>query len=520
MTSKPGNSDIGNFFSSIFPLFHEIYAPEGETIDGNAFKNRIADARNSLSADKSYLEDKGVLLEYDSLDTVPEGRFTVMRDGVRMESMFITCPGSERLFVVLGGARTRNGGRDFVPLPQLNMWSWSNRINVNYLYIEDPLYYVYNDPPLKVGWFFGTGSADLRRYVGELVNKIASIKGFSGNNIKIYGISAGGSAALPVAGYVKGCTAIANNPQLDFARYYQCPRFTNITGVDIIAESVPGGRNDIIGQLLDSEADAIIMINAYSVEDTELHLDYLVKRTGFRPRLGLNRITDHLTLWLYAVPGAMSDHTTSPSESLMLALFWLSDKLQQGGRPEDYQELFLLFNNFFFAQYSAERRRQTDIADLKAKIDSLSNDNPMLRNPNLENYITARIDIKNSGSDGNNIEITSNSDENSTVTSPEWLNQNGGGVIVHSTAGSLDLSLRCKGKGSLNVTLRGKYLKSFDGATVPLFVDYTRFELNGEALLSEKTPISHDRNKRFTHPVSDGDIITLHFSWVSHDPRV
>ncbi|WP_298522460.1 hypothetical protein [uncultured Methanobrevibacter sp.] len=133
----------------------------------------------------------------------------------------------------------------------------------------------------------------------------------------------------------------------------------------------------------------------------------------------------------------------------------------------------------------------------------------------LSKFITSRIDIKNTSSKGNSIEIIENSDATAKVDFPQWLqNENGGGCIIESMAGYLDVKVRCIGDGDLSIKLRGINALDRNKNRYPVYIDYTDFEVNGNQIINDNTLSWHDKPIYHEMPVKDGDVIAIHLEWM------
>ena len=141
----------------------------------------------------------------------------------------------------------------------------------------------------------------------------------------------------------------------------------------------------------------------------------------------------------------------------------------------------------------------------------MNNEFPLL----LSKFITSRVDIKNISSKGNSIEIVENSDATAKVDFPQWLqDENGGGCIIQSMAGYLDVKVRCIGDGDLSIKLRGINALDKNKNRYPVYIDYTDFEVNGNQIIKENTLSWHDKPIFHEMPVKDGDVISIHLEWL------
>ena len=129
---------------------------------------------------------------------------------------------------------------------------------------------------------------------------------------------------------------------------------------------------------------------------------------------------------------------------------------------------------------------------------------------------TARIDIKDEGAPGNDVEILSLSDRNALADAPRWFDdEKGRGYEVSSSEGRLDLRLRCVGDGILNVALSCLYMKDADGKNIPMWIEFTRMEVDGEPVFSEADSqvAWHDRPFRYKRKVRDGEEVSISLAW-------
>ena len=131
----------------------------------------------------------------------------------------------------------------------------------------------------------------------------------------------------------------------------------------------------------------------------------------------------------------------------------------------------------------------------------------------IRNQITGRVDIKNLGSEKNDIKILNVTDTHTTVQSPKWFCNNGKGYVLHSRKGSLDICFQCIGDGNLTIYLRAKDVRNKENNRLPIFVNYNSFKLNGQEMLPGSKECSHDKPYKFECRVKDGDSIQVHVEW-------
>lgn len=161
-------------------------------------------------------------------------------------------------------------------------------------------------------------------------------------------------------------------------------------------------------------------------------------------------------------------------------------------------------------QYAAEWQEDAGqkLADENSELESKLQD--------CSNALTARIDIKDAGAPGNDVEVLELSDPHANVGAPSWFCDTAGtGRVVTSVAGSLEMRLRCVGDGRLTIALRCLDVRDGTGERVPFWIDYTFMEVDGEPVVSEpESQVAwHDRPYRYQREVRDGEELAVSISW-------
>lgn len=132
----------------------------------------------------------------------------------------------------------------------------------------------------------------------------------------------------------------------------------------------------------------------------------------------------------------------------------------------------------------------------------------------LLKYATARIDIKNCGNSENNVELLENSDSKSSVTHPNWFkNDEGEGIVIESVKGSIDLRIKCVNKGLLRLWIKGPDAYDKNKNRFPIFIDFTKFTINGKDYLESPKLLTHDKSYRVDLHVNGSDIFDIHVEW-------
>ncbi len=133
----------------------------------------------------------------------------------------------------------------------------------------------------------------------------------------------------------------------------------------------------------------------------------------------------------------------------------------------------------------------------------------------LFKYLTARIDLKNYGESDNDLIVLENSDPDSVVNCPDWYkNQEGIGTVITSKKGCIDLKIKFVNDGFFKLGLRGIDFKDKTKKRVPVYIDYTKFTVNGETIFDSRLSICHDKPYSYTKEnVKNDDILDIHLEW-------
>lgn len=341
MTQTEKNlSDL--FFDFDFPFTDwETYRSDFE-----AYSRRVT------AVDKSLLEGAPYEIDVENQDPVIEnGCFYSDINGAHIEGFFHK--GTEnKLIVMFDGSRTRNGGKELAPLPTFLRRSWHNLTNASFISIEDPMYYLHDT--LKLGWFYGTKTVDFRNSVAALVLKIAKQLGVEAENILLYGISGGGTAAIGTARYVKGSTVVAINPGF-LPEYIDAKHFESVTGIDL-SEKDEFMRNDIPTQIIENkESKFIILTNLASTHDYSVQLFKLCAHMNTKPKYGINK-NGNVYNWLFYAVGAPSPHASFENPLLFRAVLFVAQCINDGVELSYISGFCKMVNQIWREQYNFKRQ--------------------------------------------------------------------------------------------------------------------------------------------------------------------
>lgn len=140
----------------------------------------------------------------------------ILNKGVKFEFLIKNKQGAENILIMGSGSFDSSK----MNLPIFHRHAWIKDFNETVVMFNDPTLYL---GELTLGW--GNGTAD-RYYLKEIYNILEILikkLNFNFRNTFLYGSSAGGYMALLLAGYMKGATAIVNNPQIIVKNFWRKP---------------------------------------------------------------------------------------------------------------------------------------------------------------------------------------------------------------------------------------------------------------------------------------------------------
>ena len=84
--------------------------------------------------------------------------------------------------------------------------------------------------------------------------------------------------------------------------------------------------------------------------------------------------------------------------------------------------------------------------------------------------------------------------------------------------GIIDLKVKCINDGNFEVYFRGIDFRDKNKQRVPIYIDYTKFYINGECIFDSRISVSHDMCYNYIKDdVKDGEIIDMHIEWEPFD---
>lgn len=345
--------DIADKIDSIFPVHNHI------PFDWDQYKQILDEERKKKGANKELINQMPASINLD-MQEVSDGRFFMDISSAHIEG-FLKKGEGQYLYVFLGGARTRNQGKDLAPIPTFSRWSWYEHTNNSILSLEDPMYYTFEK--CKLGWFYGTETEDYREYCAQCIKKIANLLHISNEYIVLYGSSGGGTAAIGIANYLKGCFVVAINPQLNYKEYEYSKEFEESTGVRILDVEDAFDRNDNRKLIrMNNQNRFIIMVNVRSDHDFKVQLSWLCRDLDIIPEYGIKQ-HDNIITWIYNAYGAPSEHTSLENPTIFKTIELLIKSANDNIDLGNLSGLYRIFNEFWYDQYVLLKKNY----DLKKK---------------------------------------------------------------------------------------------------------------------------------------------------------
>ena len=123
----------------------------------------------------------------------------------------------------------------------------------------------------------------------------------------------------------------------------------------------------------------------------------------------------------------------------------------------------------------------------------------------IHQLLSARIDIKNNGTEKNAVEIKTME----KFSAPTWFkNALGQGQVLETNRENIRITIKAIQNGKLALSFKGQN-KRFENNRIPLWIDYKSIRINGKEILSAPVETWHDKPFRYEMPVKDGDTVLV-----------
>lgn len=284
-------------------------------------------------------EERDQIVSIDDIEEdLGSGEYRFSEKGIIFQCL-IQRKDSDALYVFLNGA----AGTAKKPGKSYHRWSWGNLINASIVNILDPMYDEYSELP--IGWYWGTEDLNYRELMGSLIRKIADKLGCSYDKIVLYGSSAGGTGALYTAHYIKGCTAVAINPQIRPWKHEWGERFHEITGIDLKVKD-RFHREDFVWHVKNSpESKFLVIANCRSRMDFNWQIVPMAEKFSFMTHYGLMQ-KENLFTWIYDT-GSMSLHRAMEYPEMFLMIHHIVSEIRGGECETALNKKVILLNELW-----------------------------------------------------------------------------------------------------------------------------------------------------------------------------
>ena len=296
--------------------------------------------RKSMQGDKKFLELYGP--HYNNIyqmEDLPNGRLSFGEGQEEKYNCLLQKKDSNYLYVFFNGAI----GKNIKCKNNFNRWKWANLIDANVLNVLDPMYFLYHDLP--IGWYWGTSETDFRQEIAALIKNAASALKVPFSNIVLYGSSAGGTAAIYIAHYIPGCTAVALNPQIRPWKHEWHKEFKEIVKID--TEKYDKFHRNNFYWHLDNTDDCkyIILTNCRSRRDYNWQLVPVAQHYDFAVEYGLTRYKN-LYSWIFDT-GEIGRHSALDYPAVFIAIDNFVRSLKEGIPLKQLNSYVKLINEFW-----------------------------------------------------------------------------------------------------------------------------------------------------------------------------
>lgn len=141
---------------------------------------------------------------------------SIDKNGVKFEFLIKLNENSDDLLVMGSGSYDPNK----MSPPVFQRHAWLNDFSQTVIIYNDPTLYL---GKITLGWGNGTVERHYLKEISEILVTLIGKLNYRYEDTFFYGSSAGGYMSLILAGFLKGTTAIANNPQTIVANFWPHP---------------------------------------------------------------------------------------------------------------------------------------------------------------------------------------------------------------------------------------------------------------------------------------------------------
>ncbi len=305
---------------------------------------------NAFNDDNSLLKDNSIIYDINNIDSLSEGRFSVICNNVEFECL-LRKKKSDKLYVVLSAGVSSSS----VSQPQFNRWTYGKQLDGNILNIADPMYRKF--PNLLAGWYFGTKEENYLDYLVNIIKVISEKLLIKKEHITFLGSSSAGYASIYCGCHIAKSTVMVFNPQIAIPQHLNIGiNLKNTLSLDFDIED-KYGRFDLCEKIkyaLDTKF--IFFENARSFEDVQ-QISHLADCLNFKFKYGINTISDKMIIWVYDAEGFLPHNEQDYLQLLML----LQELFKQDFTENWYKDISIYINELWHERFSVKHSK--DIAN-------------------------------------------------------------------------------------------------------------------------------------------------------------
>lgn len=283
-------------------------------------------------------------------------------------------------------------------------------------------------------------------------------------------------------------------------------------------------------KLINNFYEARIDVKNYGLEDNDLilidcddSLSNIHKPVGFKDKFGAGTT-------IFSHKGTINTSFKCVNDG-ELEIDFRSNKLRDNNKLPifiDYTRLCIngkeLIENNFISWFDKpfiykQKVKNNQIINIEAEWNPLMPESNMhlLQDDNYDDlniYSEARFDIKNYGNETNNIVLLNSNTPFYVISRPQWFtNSEGIGYTINSLNKELNLSFKCINDGRLEILFRAIDYRDRNNNRIPIYIDYTEIEIDGESIIDGSTVLWHDNELCYNKLVKDGQIIKIKLKW-------
>lgn len=305
----------------------------------------IHSAAYSKKIDRSHEKEFEGIDEFIKSGEIPPAFLLTLKD-VPLHCLFAKGE-AKRLYVIF------NGSRD-IPKPpakyRMNAprFSYSHMFAGNFLFIDDPMFYIY--PKINLGWYYGYRDLPFLLVIDVFIMILINKLGVEASRVTFFSSSGGGYAALVAACYFPNSLSVSINPQLTLHDFRSYKNFKENTGLDLQEED-KFLRNDMAALIHKSQSHHVIIVNSKDNVDMTQQLLPVCQKLDIQPKYGVT-VKNNLVVWLYNAEGVPSTHTSFETRPLFLAIMHIASMFKAGMDVGCLHPLILLLNEIWWERYN------------------------------------------------------------------------------------------------------------------------------------------------------------------------